>query len=65
MKNWGEKIISSPLLGTGLYIRIVMIMALEQQTLQHQILLVCTIFARRNIHQYTWTSPDGMTKQPD
>ena len=42
------------------YIRIVMIMMLESQTLPHQknVVVKSVMFLHQNIHKYTWTSPD-------
>ena len=63
MQKWGERIFSSQQLDRRVSNRIVMIMELDQLTSPHKKILVVTstMFPYRNIHKYTWTSPDGKT----
>jgi hypothetical protein len=55
MQNWGGRILSNRRSGMSVYMRIVMIMVLQDLVVKR------TMFPHRNIHKYTWTSPDGKT----
>jgi len=59
MRKWGERIFSNRQLGMGVYISIVMIMVTFATP--KNLVVKSTMFPRRNIHKYTWTSPDGKT----
>ena len=58
----GRENVFNPTTGNESYIRIVMIMVLNSKLCHIKNLVVKgTMFLRRNIHKYTWTSPDGKT----
>jgi len=64
MQNWGERIFSNRQLRMRVYIKIVMIMVLEESRLyqiKKNLVVKSTMFLYRNIHKCTWTSPDGKT----
>jgi hypothetical protein len=62
MKTWGERICSNRQLGVRVYIGIVIIMVLKVNSATSENMVVkSTIFHYHNIHNCTWTSPDGKT----
>jgi hypothetical protein len=63
MQKWRERIFSNRQLGMRVYIRIVMIRVLENSKIFHiKHVVVKSMFPLQNIHKYTWTSPDGKTR---
>jgi len=63
MKNWGERIFSDRQLGIRVYIRIFNYNGVRTVAFatSKNLVVKSTIFPHRNIHKYTWTSPDGKT----
>jgi hypothetical protein len=61
MQNLGGRILSNRRSGMSVYMRIVMIMVLKQENFatSKDLVVKSTMFLHRNIHKYTWTSPDG------
>jgi hypothetical protein len=64
MQNWGGRILSNRQLGMRVYMRIAMIIALRVVNFatSKNLVVKSTMFPHRNIHKYTWTSPDGNTQ---
>ena len=57
----GKRIFSKCLLVFKVYIRIVMIMLLENFPTSEYLVVNSTMFPHRNIHKCTWASPGGKT----
>jgi hypothetical protein len=56
-----ERIFSHRQLGMRVYIRIVNIMENSKFASLKNLVFKCKVFPHRNIHNYTWTSPDMKT----
>jgi hypothetical protein len=60
----GREIFSDCQLGMRVYIRIVMShVRVENFATSKNLVIKGTMFPHRNIHKYTWTSPDGKTRR--
>jgi hypothetical protein len=56
MQKRGENIMSNRQMGIRVYIRMVMIIKFVTSK---YLVAKSSMFPHRNIHKYTWTSPDG------
>jgi hypothetical protein len=64
MQNWGGRILSNQRSGVRVYMREVIndngVRVVNFATSKN-LVVKSTMFPHRNIHKYTWTSPDGKT----
>ena len=75
MQKWRKRIFSNRQLGMKVYIYVLYIQSLHQDSNDNAVRIAnfatskslivnSMMFPHRNIHKYTWTSPNGRT-QPD